>query len=111
MAVMWGSHSSLLSKSLRSIDGEVLQVLKKGKQQHSLVKVKLKVANMHTTGDETDKLHSAEMKLYRFPCVILAALRGKKVKVQCRWSQSSRKSYVTCSEGQSLKREKGEAQE
>lgn len=68
------------------------------KQQHSLVKVELKVVDKHLTGDvreaKTDEHGSAEMKLYQSPSVIFPAVRGRKVKAECCWSQSSRKSYV-----------------
>lgn len=71
----------------------------KEKQQHSLVKVEVKVVDKHPTEDvreaRTDEYCSAEMKLYQSPRVILPAVRGYKVKkVECCWSQSSRESYV-----------------
>ena len=52
----------------------------KEKQQHSLVKVELKVVDKHPPGDvrkgRTDERCSAEMKLYQSPWVILPAVRG-----------------------------------
>lgn len=56
----------------------------KEKQQHSLVKVELKVVDKHPTGDvreaRTDEHCSAEMNLYQSPCVILPAVKALKVK-------------------------------
>lgn len=102
---LWcGAHTAVCYLShccVVSIDGEVWhRYWKKEKQQQSLVKVELKVVGKHPTGDvrkvRTDEFCTA----YQSPRVILRAVRGWKVKAECWWSQSSRKSYVTWSKSQ-----------
>lgn len=82
-AVCYLSHCSVVS-----IDGEVsAQGLPKEKQQHTLVKVELKVVDKHSTGDVRE---AGRDENCTSPCVISPAVRGWSVKVDCCWSQSSR---------------------